>query len=98
MTTEPSLSFYKEAAGSSFQVIGTEPPLELELVEVEDKGITSGYEQFTLLFRGPLQPFIPQQTLQLRTQTVDVAIFIVPVAQDAEGTRYEAVFSRLAQD
>ncbi|MFX3634804.1 MAG: hypothetical protein ACE3L7_31930 [Candidatus Pristimantibacillus sp.] len=96
---EPSLQFYKEAIGRTFQVLGTETVLELELLEVEDRGITAGYEQFLLVFRGPLQSFIPQQTLMLRTNGIDeVAIFVVPIAQNSEGYRYEAAFSRLTQD
>ena len=50
--------------------------------------------QFTLLFRGPVDPFLPQRTYRLEhgeLGTLDV--FLVPIGPDSEGMRYEAVFA-----
>ncbi|MUT67224.1 hypothetical protein [Paenibacillus sp. NEAU-GSW1] len=89
---------YKNAVNGKFQVLGVEPLLELELVNVEDRGVSGGYESFTLVFRGPQTPFIPQQTIVLRHADLeDEAMLVVPIGQDASGYKYEAVFNRLAQ-
>ena len=70
--------------------------LELELVKgypghPDDQ---KGMERFSLFFRGPAKPFLPQATYSLSHDgmgTVD--IFLVPIQPDGEGLRYEAVFN-----
>ena len=71
-------------------------PLELELVEVGG-GQTHGQDSysFSLLFRGGPHFRLSQHTFTLehdRLGTLD--IFLVPVSQDEDGFRYEAVFNR----
>lgn len=49
---------------------------------------------FTLLFRGPVEPVLDQRIHRLEHRSHGtLEIFIVPVARDAEGTSYEAVFT-----
>lgn len=49
---------------------------------------------FSLLFRGPPEPILPQAIYALEHATLGVSeIFLVPLAPDADGTRYEAVFA-----
>lgn len=51
-------------------------------------------EPFSLVFRGPLESQLGQGTYALQHETLGVlAIFLVPVARDAEAMRYEAVFA-----
>lgn len=70
--------------------------VELELVEAKDLGSTPRQEQFSLLFRGPLEPFLPQHIYQVQhDQLGDLTLFLVPVAGEPYGFTYEAVFSRL---
>lgn len=72
--------------------------LELELVEAVDKGVTAWQEQFSLMFCGPLDSFLPQQTYEVEhDQFGTFAIFLVPVARKAESYTYEAYFNRLVQ-
>ncbi|MFC3773560.1 GNAT family N-acetyltransferase [Paenibacillus sp. GCM10012303] len=98
-TVESTLDQYKSAAGTVFRVGGVDPALELKLLEVEDRGRSSGYESFTLLFKGPLQPFIQQQTLVLHHPDLEAsAVFVVPHGRDPDGYRYEAAFNRLIRD
>ncbi|MDQ6422913.1 hypothetical protein RB620_26140 [Paenibacillus sp. LHD-117] len=93
------LQQYKEAAATRFAVKGVEPLLELVLEDVQDRGQASGYESFTLVFRGPRSPFIPQQLVPLEHAGLGPCdMFLVPVSQDAEGYRYEAVFNRLVEE
>jgi hypothetical protein len=48
---------------------------------------------FTVLFRGPAQPLLPQRIYHVEHESVGaMEIFIVPVGQDGSGTTYEAVF------
>ena len=78
--------------------VGVEPPLDLELIEV--KGYMSrpeeetGLERFSAFFRGPNDRFLEQQTYSFQHDEMgDFALFLVPVKQDQNGFRYEAVFN-----
>ncbi len=72
--------------------------VELELIECTDLGSTPKQEQFSILFRGPLQPFLQQMTYEMKHEGLgDVSIFLVPVRKDAEFMYYEAVFNRFIE-
>lgn len=54
------------------------------------------HRAFAVLFHGPVEPLLAQGTYTFRhTALGDPAIFVVPIAQTAGHTVYEAVFSRL---
>jgi hypothetical protein len=74
--------------------------VELELVEVKpyenkDKpGEHAGMERFSLFFQGPADVYLPQRIYQLsHSQMGDLKLFLVPVARNERGFRYEAVFN-----
>ena len=74
---------------------GQEEPLELELIEITGgEGTFENSYSFSLIFRGG-----PHFVLQQHTFTLDhpalgtLDIFLVPIARDADGYRYEAVFN-----
>lgn len=68
----------------------------LELIRTVDLGSTPRHEQFSILFRGPLDHFLPQRTYQLTHAVLgSFALFLVPVGREAEGFLYEAIFNRL---
>jgi hypothetical protein len=49
---------------------------------------------FSLLFEGPAQPVLPQRTYVLSHPTLQgLEVFLVPVARQASGVHYEAVFT-----
>lgn len=51
-------------------------------------------EPFSLLFRGPAEPVLPQRIYRLDNDELGtLEIFLVPVASDDEATEYEAVFN-----
>jgi len=51
-------------------------------------------EQFSVVFRGPLDPALGQGTQELHHAGLgDLALFLVPVGADADGLRYEAAFA-----
>ena len=69
--------------------------LPLDLVEVyRPVGPPSdGRQLFSLVFRGPRQPVLPQQVYMLTNETLGrVEIVLVPIGPDEAGVRYEAVF------
>jgi hypothetical protein len=50
--------------------------------------------QFSLVFRGPRAPVLPQGTYPLaHDELEDLELFLVPIGPDAEGMQYEAVFA-----
>jgi hypothetical protein len=73
---------------------------ELELLEsrLHDPGApaedaSGARAPFSLLFRGPAEPILPQSIYHLEHVSVGaIDIFIVPIAHDDTGTTYEAVF------
>ena|ERR1043165_9044507 len=73
-------------------------PLELKLIEVKDwqrqAQEQSGMERFSVIFKGPANIFMPQQIYTLEHEQLGTCdIFLVPIAQDADGFRYEAIFN-----
>jgi hypothetical protein len=49
---------------------------------------------FTLEFRGPADPMLPQHIYRLEHPALGpMEIFIVPIGRDEVGTTYEAVFT-----
>jgi hypothetical protein len=75
--------------------------LDLELMEAQthDPGApakdASGMRApFTLVFRGPTEPVLPQRIYPLEHEELGtLEIFIVPIGRDTAGTRYEAIFA-----
>ena len=73
-----------------------EGPWAADLIKVGRSGgpAFGGREPFTLLFRGPAQPLLPQSIYQVSSAALAaVDIFLVPIGATAEGVNYEAVFS-----
>ena len=50
--------------------------------------------QFSLVFRGPSAPLLPQRTYVVTHEAVgEQELFLVPLGRDADGVRYEAAFA-----
>ena len=73
--------------------------VEFELVEAKSLAPGGGGpgrpEPFTLLFRGPAEPALPQAIRRLEHPTLgDLDVFLVPVGRDGSGgVLYEAIFN-----
>ena len=72
--------------------------VELELVEVKgymkNPGDQDGMERFSVFFKGPGKPFLPQRTYTISHGGMGaIDLFLVPIGPDGEGFRYEAVFN-----
>jgi len=70
--------------------------LELELIEANPLGARPGRGRapFSILFRGPLAPVMPQQIYALAHEAMgSFEVFIVPVGPGHGGLLYEAIFT-----
>lgn len=75
--------------------------LDLELLEagtIDRDAPASGADgirsPFSLLFRGPSEPTLPQRIYRIEHEAIGAQeIFLVPVARDAAGVHYEAIFA-----
>jgi len=72
--------------------------LKLELTEV--KAIsrfdpkTDTRQSFSLLFRGPFEPILPQQSYQIKNEQLgELLLFLVPIGPDKIGMLYDATFN-----
>ncbi|AKU91978.1 DUF6916 family protein [Vulgatibacter incomptus] len=92
---------FSSRIGESFvlRLDGGEPPeLELVLSEVAEGPVDPRPPEarrapFSLLFRGPASPALPQRIYKLRHRELgELEIFLVPIRRDAQGLVYEAIF------
>lgn len=75
--------------------------IALELVEATESTEPGGRGpegqerlQFSLVFRGPAEPVLPQAVYRLGHDDFDeLELFLVPIASDSQGVRYEAAFA-----
>jgi hypothetical protein len=90
---------FTKNANTKFQVqIDENTPVELDLTEVSEIKLYPQQEEFTIVFRGPLDSFLGQGARNFtHDQMGQFELFIVPIRQDAQGFYYEAVFNRLRQ-
>jgi len=101
MSETLSKESFAEQLNTKFRVLSeTEdaPGVEIELAEVaEFPTLThsrSDVERFSLYFYGPGDFYLPQRIYRLAHERMgEHEIFLVPVAQEPRGFRYEAVFS-----
>lgn len=67
----------------------------LTLIEITETRIRRDYENFSLIFRGPVNGPLRQLTLDVEHPDLGMlCMSLVPVAQDNDGLQYEAVFNR----
>ena len=75
--------------------LGTIP---LELVSVSELRETPRQRMYSILFRGPLEMPFQQGSFPLQHEIMGRTIlFLVPVAREADGFSYEAVFNQLVK-
>ncbi|MBZ9855762.1 hypothetical protein LB566_18305 [Mesorhizobium sp. CA13] len=89
-----SASDFEQAVGQAFTVEAGGRQIALELSAVNR--IASSPRPgggFSLLFKGPRATALPQATYRFAGNGDTHDIFIVPVAADATGLLYEAVFN-----
>ena len=86
---------FADAEGTTYSVDAEGiPPVEMTLetaAELPDSGRAGG--SFKLAFRGPFEPILPQAIYRFRSGDETREIFVVPIACDADGAIYEAIFN-----
>lgn len=93
---ELTLATFEPLVGDRFAVDATTPAaLEVVLESATTAGEwPDGRDPFSLIFLGPDEPLLPQAIYALRHAHLGVLeIFLVPIARDADGVRYEAIFT-----
>jgi hypothetical protein len=96
-----NVTTFAERTGESFRIFpdGTQP-LAVELVEVTDLTSPGGAgtskrdrAPFSIVFRGPRELALPQRIYRIEHDDLgSFELFLVPIAADRDGRRYEAIF------
>jgi hypothetical protein len=91
-------STFEPLVGETFHmhVEGDPVPVDLVLTDATELPMASarpGRAPFSVVFRGPAAIY-PQRTYQLEHPRLGpFELFLVPIGTDADGVRYEAVFT-----
>jgi hypothetical protein len=87
---------FREQLHSQFTVHqDNTPTITLELVDVVENDLSPKMEFFSLQFRGPATPRMPQHIHTLEHDKLGrFDIFLTAIAGDAQSITYESVFHR----
>jgi hypothetical protein len=92
---------FAERVGETFRVDDGAQTIELELVDAAAATLRSGgratsptsREPFSIVFLGPPEPVLPQQTYRFEHDALDAFdLFIALIGPAESGMQYEAVF------
>lgn len=91
---ELRLDDFRGREGEAFELLLDEESVPFTLTRVHALR-PSGREAgaFTLDWQGPAEPVLEQAIYTLRQGDDSFEMFIVPLKQDRDGVRYEAVFN-----
>jgi hypothetical protein len=96
MLEDFTVETFEDRLGETFRVGEGADELELELVEATPGPggqPASGRVPFSLVFRGPPEPVLPQRIYRFEHHELGAFdLFIVPIGPDETGMQYEAVF------
>ena len=87
---------FQKQLNQVFQIHGEFGTIEATLVDCKKLSgtPTNNREPFSIVFRGPSEPFIEQNTYKVENETLGaMEIFLVPLGPDSTGMQYEAVFT-----
>ena len=98
MVEDFTVSTFSELVGAPFRLhLEDSSALDLELVSVTPALIHPGEARerapFSVVFRGPTEPVLPQRIYRFESETLgSFELFVVPIGPDDNGMQYEAVF------
>lgn len=91
-------SGFDAALNSTFLVSMPDQPESSQpftLTEVKSRPAPAGFEQYSLLFLGAIEPLLPQGTyIFAHANLGELSLFIVPIGKNREGVQYEVCISR----
>jgi hypothetical protein len=92
---ELTLAIFEPRVGDAFTIGAAAAGVELVLESATAVGERpGGRDPFSLVFRGPPRPLLAQAIYRLEHAELGaLEIFVVPIGQDADATRYEAIFT-----
>jgi uncharacterized protein DUF6916 len=92
-------STFSGLCGEPFRVLYDDDSIvDLELASVTPGSVTPNdagqrREPFSIVFRGPLEPLLPQRSYPFEHDELgSFELFIVPIGPDEAGMQYQAVF------
>jgi hypothetical protein len=92
-------STFSERGGESFRLRCDDgSTLDLEFVSVTPGAVSPNAARgrrvpFSIVFRGPLEPLLPQRVYCFEHDELGTfELFVVPIGPDEAGMQYEAVF------
>lgn len=95
---------FRQHVNTVFNVqVNSPKPIDLTLVGVESRPSEAheevGMERFSVFFKGSHEFLLPQQMYRLvHPQMGEFDIFLVVIANDSDGYRYEAVYNYYKPD
>ena len=93
-----TLAAFEPLVGDRFEIAAAvEGGESIELIlesATKSAAWPGGRDPFSLIFRGPPEPLLPQAIYPLAHAALGVLeIFVVPIARDAESVSYQAIFT-----
>ena len=104
MSDFQSAADFEKCLNTNFRVELTSPhPIDVKLIAVTPRksgpSEQAGMERFSVVFAGPNDVFLPQNTYRLtHPEMGEFEVFLVAIKQEAEGFRYEAVYNYYRPD
>ena len=104
MSDFQSAADFEKCLNTNFRVELTSPrPIDVKLIAVTQRDSEpneqAGMERFSVIFAGPLDIFLPQNTFRLtHPEMGEFDVFLVPIGREADGFRYEAVYNYYRPD
>lgn len=95
---------FAQHVNTNFRVeIESPKPIDIKLITVTPRAIEpheeAGMERFSVVFSGPADVFLPQNIYRVvHPEMGEFEVFLVPIKQEAEGFRYEAVYNYYKKD
>ncbi len=90
----PELADFRAVVDTSFSLEGSHAVRLVEAQGTGGRAVGMARDPFRLVFLGPVDPVLPQRTYRLEHEMLGTLdIFLVPIARDASGTTYEAIFA-----
>ena len=104
MSDFQTVAEFAKHLNTNFRVQAESPrPVELKLIAVTPRPSEpheeAGMERFSAVFSGPVDIFLPQQTYHLiHSEMGEFDVFLVAIAREPDGFKYEAVYNYYRRD